>query len=393
MITWRDVKSPYAGGAEILTHNILKRLTHLYEIKVLSSAFPKCEFEEVIDGITYTRLGNKRSYIAEAYNWKIYQEVFNYYQKHILDKVQYDVVIEQINTVPFFYALYGDKNTILFIHQLCRKTWFHQMPWFLAWIGYFIFEPLSLLLLRNKQVITVSESSKNDLLRFGFKNENIHIISEGITLTPAESLVNVRKYHQFTVLSFGSIRQLKRTKDQIEAFTRAKRFIPELQLKIAGSAQGEYGKEVLKMVESHPHKRDIQYLGVVSEAQKEELMRKSHVLLSTSEKEGWGMTITEAGSQGTPAIVYDVDGLRDSVKDGKTGIICKKNTPLEMAREIYRVYQNRDLYFDLRYNAWYMSKLVTFDAAAIDFNRAIVNSFTRRSSHGFLRMRRVGYAR
>ena len=44
-------------------------------------------------------------------------------------------------------------------------------------------------------------------------------------------------------------------------------------------------------------------------------------LLMASVREGWGLVVTEAGACGTPAIVYDVPGLRDAVRDGETGLV------------------------------------------------------------------------
>ena len=49
--------------------------------------------------------------------------------------------------------------------------------------------------------------------------------------------------------------------------------------------------------------QDIEYLVRVSEAKKNELMQKSHLILVASVKEGWGL-IVEANSQGTPVVAY-----------------------------------------------------------------------------------------
>jgi glycosyltransferase involved in cell wall biosynthesis len=50
-------------------------------------------------------------------------------------------------------------------------------------------------------------------------------------------------------------------------------------------------------------------------------MGRAHVLLATSVREGWGLAVTEANAMGTPAVAYDVAGLRDSVLAGRTGIL------------------------------------------------------------------------
>src|SRR3970282_1209862 len=96
------------------------------------------------------------------------------------------------------------------------------------------------------------------------------------------------KYQHPTVLSVGSIREMKRTLDQIGAFEIAKKFIPSLQLKIAGGISDDYGKKVLRRIAASVHAKDIEYLGYVDSARRAELMQRSHLILVTSVKEGWG---------------------------------------------------------------------------------------------------------
>jgi glycosyltransferase involved in cell wall biosynthesis len=52
----------------------------------------------------------------------------------------------------------------------------------------------------------------------------------------------------------------------------------------------------------------------------------------------------EAGSIGTPSVVYNVPGLKDSVIDGKTGIVVKKNLPQELAQQAVSLYRDRSRY-------------------------------------------------
>jgi len=65
----------------------------------------------------------------------------------------------------------------------------------------------------------------------------------------------------------------------------------------------------------------VQFLGFVSEAEKRELFRRSWVHVLTSPKEGWGISVMEAAGCGTPSVASDSPGLRDSVRDGETGVL------------------------------------------------------------------------
>lgn len=219
-------------------------------------------------------------------------------------------------------------------------------------------------------VLTVSESTKQVLARHGFRPDKTHIISEGIEIEPVPSLKDSKKFTRPTLLSLGSMRAMKRTLDQVKAFELAKAHIPDLRLKLAGSAATDYGQQVLGYIRGSSHKNDIDYLGKVSLKNKIRLMRKSHLTLQTAIEEGWGLTITEAASQGTPAVAYDVDGLRDSVRHGRTGLITPES-PEALSQSIITLLKNRSLYQRMREAAWQWSKQITFDQSYRDFKKVL----------------------
>ncbi len=166
------------------------------------------------------------------------------------------------------------------------------------------------------------------------------------------------------------MRSMKRTIDQIKAFELAKVDIPNLKLKIAGSSDGDYGQKVLKYIDKSLNKDDIKVYGKVSTVDKIRLLQRSHVIMQTSLKEGWGLTVTEAASQGTPAVAYNVDGLRDSIKDGETGIITDQN-PKALAAGIKQLLTDEELYARIRNAAWQWSKKITFDQSYKDFKKVL----------------------
>jgi glycosyltransferase involved in cell wall biosynthesis len=65
----------------------------------------------------------------------------------------------------------------------------------------------------------------------------------------------------------------------------------------------------------------VSFLGRVSEEAKLELYRRAWAVVFPSPKEGWGITNLEAAACGTPALASDSPGLRESVRDGETGVL------------------------------------------------------------------------
>ena len=361
--TWKDKKNPYAGGAEVVNTELAKRLVNEgYDVTFIVRGYNGCKADEIIDGYRVIRLGN----------WKtVYWQAYKYYKKHLVGWA--DLVIDEVNTLPFFCKFYVKEKNILFIHQLCRKIWFYQIAFPLCAIGCFL-EPIYLWLLSGRKVITVSNSSKRDLLRYGFKERNIRLISEGIEILPVQDLNSIKKFQNPTILAHGSIKAMKRTDHIITAFEIAKEKIEDLKLIISGAPEGRYGAKVLDMIMNSKYHDSIEYLGRVSDEKKIELMQKSHLIALTSIKEGWGIVVTEANSQGTPAVVYNVDGLRDSTRNNLTGLVSKHNTPIALAERIVELLSDKKKYTKLQKAGWEWSKEINFENSFKDFINAINNS-------------------
>ena len=360
--TWKDIRNPLAGGAEVVNEELAKKLaTDGHEVVFLVGGFVNGEHEEIRDGFKIIRVGGRFS---------VYWHAYRYYKHHLVGWA--DLVIDEVNTIPFFAKFYVKEKNILFVHQLAREIWFYQMFFPLSIIGYLL-EPLYVRLLSDKLTITISKSTKNDLQKYGFKPEHIHIISEGTHMTPVTELNTIKKYETPTLLSLGAVRPMKRTLDIVRAFERAKIQLPKLRLVLAGDTSGAYGATVLHYIANSPYKTDIELLGKVSKEKKLEILQKSHIIVVTSVKEGWGLVVTEANSQGTPAVVYNVDGLRDSVQDGITGVVTTSNTPQNLSDKVVELLRDTPLYQTLRHNAWEWSKEITFEKSYCDFIE-IINS-------------------
>jgi len=363
-LAWKDYTHPQRGGAEVVLRELMQRqVGEGHAVTLLTARHPGARAKEVMDGITVIRIGHNR-YLHPF-------QALIYYLRHL--RGRFDVLIETVNTAPYFSLLFAGKSkAYAFYHQLARDVWFHETKKPLSQLGYYIIEPLATWLLgrSNAPLITVSESTKQDMARFGWRPANTHIISEGIEIAPIARLSQVRKLKRPTMLSLGALRAMKCTLDQVRAFELAKQTIPDLQLKIAGDASDAYGQRVLRVVQESPYAADITYLGRVSREKKIQLMQQCHVITVTSVKEGWGLIVTEAASQGTPAVVYDADGLRDSVRHGVTGLVTEP-TPAALATGVVQLLQNPTLYQHVQHNAWQWSQEITFDHSYQDLKQVL----------------------
>lgn len=362
-LTWKDIGHPEAGGAEVVCYELCKRLVaDNHAVTLLTTDYEGAKEFYALGGVRVIRVGRSRTLHP-------YQALF-YYVRRLRN--QFDLVIEEVNGgAPYFSVFFGRKKPrYMLYHQLARTNWLYEVKAPLSYLGYSVMVPLATRLasLARTPVITVSESTRQELSRFGFGKERTHIISEGLHVEPVDDLKKVKKYDRPTLLIHGSMRAMKRTLDQVKAFEIAKETIPEMRLKISGSASGEYGQQVIQYIAKSRYKKDIHYVGRTTDEEKVALMRASHVFMATAAEEGWCLVVTESNSQGTPAVVYNVRGLRDSVRHEETGIVTDES-PEALARGIIRLLADPEQYAKMQHNAWRWSKEITFEKSYQDFKR------------------------
>jgi glycosyltransferase involved in cell wall biosynthesis len=359
--SWKDRGHPLAGGAEVVADQLATRLAKGgHQVTLVAGGFPGAQLELSRGGYRIIRVGGR---------YTSYFQAWRYYHDHL--RGQTDLVIDECNTMPFFAGWYTGAPTYLLFHMLCRQIWFYEFPFPLSVVGY-LAEPVYLRLLKRTPIITVSDSTKRDLTRHHlFKPSAITIIPEAVELPPVRSTAAVTKAAHPTLLILGSIRPMKRTLDAIIAFELARDHNAKLRLTIAGNADHPYGRRVLGYIKASRHATAITYAGSVPNAQKLQLLRRAHAILVTSVKEGWGLIVTEAAGQGTPAIAYNADGLRDSIQDGVTGLLTPKNTPEAMAATITALLTDKARYTKLQRAAHTAARKLTFDRTYQAFKRAL----------------------
>lgn len=356
-MNWRDIKSPLAGGAEIFTFENAKRWIKAgHEVAWFASSFEGAKEEEIIEGIRIIRRGTE---------FTVHYQAFRHYQKLI--KGKFDLVIDQINTVPFFTPLYVKEQKIVLIHQLSKNVWFYEIFFPLSLIGY-IAEYFYLKIYRNTPILTVSESTKKDLLDLGFE-KNIFIVPEGISFLP---LPNVSEKEKDPTLIFvGRLRRSKRADHVVHALRILRERIPNLKLRIVGSrGRPRYKIKLDNLIRKFNLENHIIYHGFADEETKRRLIRTSHAVIVPSVREGWCLVVTEANALSTPAIGYNIPGLRDSIRDGETGLLTQKNNPQSLADAIYNLVTNEPLRMKLSKNALEWSREFSWDKSAEKISEA-----------------------
>ena len=324
------------GGAEVFTHEVAKRWAEAgHDVTLFTSKFLNCKQDEVLDGIKVVRRGGKYSVYKEAKKW--YEQNFS--------KGDFDVIIAEVKPRPFSTPKFvkGAKIVVL-IHQLAREYWFYETPFPISYLGYHLLEKRWLKPYHKTTTVTVSESSRKDLVDLGF--ENVSIVGEGINFSPVEKPCE----NKSAILVYsGRLKKAKRPSDAVNAFKLVKKTYPNAKLWIIGEG---YLKE--KLMKTAPN--GVKFFGSTSNEERRALIKQASLLINPSIREGFGLNIVEANALGVPCVAYDVPGLRDAVVNNQTGLLVKSGDVKALAEQIVRVLKNDVFRAKLSQNALIYSK-------------------------------------
>ncbi len=281
-----------------------------HEVIWLAGGYAGCTREELIDGVRIVRYGTPITIYLLApllYYWKW--------------RGDFDVVVDQIHGIPFLTPLWASKSRkIAFIHEVAQEIWDEMLPFPINIIGK-QYEKVYFRLYRSIPFWTDSNSTRDDLVRYGIPEKNITVIPCAIDLIPVSEVPE--KEPNLTLLFVGRLVKMKGVEDAITIFSRIKDDHADAMLWIVGAGEESYVKKLKALVTELNLSDSVVFRGFVSEAEKVRAYRKAHFLLHTSIREGFGLTVLEANSQGTPVIAYDVPGIRDIVKHKVNGYILQ----------------------------------------------------------------------
>jgi len=337
------------GGAEVFTFENAKRWVQAgHEVTLFTSEFPNCRKEEVSSGIRIVRRGGRFS---------VYWRAKEYYRK-CFSKEGYDVIVDEINTRPFFAPKFvnrGEKIVAL-IHQLAREYWFYETPFPISYLGYHFFEKRWLSGYFGVPTVTVSESSERDLRDLGFRKT--FVVSEGLNFRPLD---DVPKKESHPIVAYvGRLKRAKRPDHVIRAFRIVREKVAGSELWIIGD--GSFKRDLERM-----STREVKFFSGLSDGERRRLLKVAWVLANPSVREGFGLNVIEANALGTPCIAYDVVGLRDSIKDGETGLLAEEGSVEDLAEKIVIVLKDDALRERLSRNALDYSTQFDWDRCAKQF--------------------------
>ena len=209
---------------------------------------------------------------------------------------------------------------------------------------------------RAARVITVSEASKRDILRyFRVAESRIDVIYNAIDdrfwqAPDPEEIDRVRQRYQLTapfVLYAGNIKPHKNLERLIEAFhlLRQDAAFKDVQLLIIGDEVSKYAN-LRRAVHRHKLHKHVRFFGFVPDRTLAALYRLANAFVFPSLYEGFGLPPLEAMASGTPVITSNVSSLPEVV--GDAAVMIDPYEPAAIADAMQRVLTDEALRADLR---------------------------------------------
>lgn len=357
ILNWRDIKNPSSGGAEILTHEIAKRLVSWgNEVIQFSGGFNGALSEEVIDGVKIIRRGNSD---IGRFSISVHIQAFIFYRKQ---KGKFDLVIDEVHGIPFFTPWYVREKKVVFICEVAGELWKKFFGFWTGSFGWLIEKTYLSFFYKNIPFITISESTKKDLSANGVNEKNILVLPMGISVPNKK--VEFKKENKKTLIFVGRLTVAKGIEDTLIAFHKLIQKDKEMQLWIVGRGMKSYTQQLQKICQKLKMEKNVTFFGYVDEIKKFNLLGRAHILIHPSFQEGFGLTIPEAGFVGTPVIAYNSSGLRDIVKDGINGLLLKENSVDALVEQVLQLLSNDTLYKKLCKGAKEEAKQYNWDNTA-----------------------------
>ena len=223
VINWRCIRNPLAGGAEIYMQEIFRRLVERgHEVTQLAERYPGSTPEETLNGIRVRRMGG-----AQTFNFAVYRNL-----KRVVDEGGYDVVVDDLNKIPFYSPWLVRAPVLAILMHLFRGSIFREAFFPLAsyvWLA----ESIIPWAYRDCRFTVLSESSKRDVVRLGIRPERIAVVPPGTDFDRFSPDENVAR--EPVLLHVGRIKKYK----SVDHLLRAARLLRdrgrEFRVVIVGS--------------------------------------------------------------------------------------------------------------------------------------------------------------
>ena len=301
----RAFRDPRAGGAERTIYEISRRLVkHGFEVHLLSGGALPYQEQTSADGVTvHSYPGYISPHLALP---------------EVIRRTKPDLVIDDLaQVVPWFSPQLTRKPVVTFFRHLHARTLAGQVRWPLSKaLG--ALEASYPRIYGGLPIVTESNVSREDLIRLGIEDRNVHRIAPGVD---ASHFRPGTRSSMPSLVYFGGLRRYKRPEHAVRLLSRLVQGGLDCGLTIVGAGPAE--EFVRREIQRLALTDRVSVRGKLDDAELLKVIQSGWINVHCSIAEGWCYSVMEAAACGVPTVAYRVPGLLDSVHDRETGILVR----------------------------------------------------------------------
>jgi len=275
---------------------------------------------------------------------------------------RYDVVVDCENGIPFFSPLYSRLPKVLVVHHVHQEIFRNQLPRQVRWFAMWLEGSLMPRLYRKAQVVAVSQGTSDDLVGLGFDPARITIARNGVV--PPTELGHSASLRP-TILCMGRLKPQKSVDVLIRAIPAILKEFPDLRVDIVG--QGPDRTRLERLAWSTGLASHVRFHGYVRAEVRDQISAEAWISVCPSSFEGWGVVCMEASARGLPVVASNVAGLRESIRDGETGVLFPYGDQDALAKAVVALLGSSELRVGMGIAGREWAASHTWEASASDF--------------------------
>lgn len=357
VLNWQDRLNPFAGGAETHLHEIFSRVAAAgHQVTLYCSSFAGAKAEEMLDGIHIIREGGRNTF--NLYVPCRYKRDFQYRG--------FDIVVDDINKIPFYTPLYVREPILALAHHLFGTSIFAEAG---VLAGSYVYASEMLLprVYHSTLFTAVSDSTKQELVSKGLSADNVLVIPNCINQAQFPFTAQSHSAPSEPIIAyFGRLKRYKSVHHLLEAFGKLTDEFPTAKVQIIGKGDAEADLRELasRLGLNTDSSQRVEFLGYIPEEQKAQLLSLAYCIVNPSMKEGWGIINIEANACGTPVIAANVPGLRDAVQHGESGLLYDYGNIESLTHALRQILCDTVLHQHLQQGALAFARRFDWDVSA-----------------------------